>query len=54
VSPVLITVSLGFAAGAMIYTTCEEILPDVFLVEQASPRGFILGLIVGTVFFNLI
>lgn len=54
ISPVLITISLGFAAGAMVYTTCEEILPDVFLVEQASSRGFIVGLILGTVFFNLI
>lgn len=54
VSPLLIAVSMGFAAGAMIYITCEEILPDVFRVGNGSPWGFILGLMAGTVFFNIL
>jgi len=53
VSPVLITISLGFAAGAMLYTTCEEILPDIFMVKDATPRGFFLGLVIGIVLFNI-
>ncbi|MCR4429782.1 MAG: ZIP family metal transporter [Tepidanaerobacteraceae bacterium] len=53
VSPLLITVSLGFAAGAMLYTTCEEILPDIFMAEDATPGGFFWGLIVGIILFNI-
>lgn len=53
ISPLLITVSLGFAAGAMLYTTCEEILPDIFMTKDATPSGFFLGLVVGIVLFNI-
>ena len=54
ISPILITISLGFAAGAMIYTVCDEILPDTFEVGQSSPWGFILGLITGVLLFNIL
>jgi ZIP family zinc transporter len=54
ISPMMITASLGFAAGAMIYTVCEEILPDIFLVNESSPRGLIWGLVSGVIFFSLL
>lgn len=54
VSPILITISLGFAAGAMLYTTCEEILPDIFMAKDATPGGFFWGLVVGTALFNIL
>lgn len=54
ISPVLISGSLGFAAGAMIYTVCEEILPDTFVIGKNSPWGLIWGLITGIILFNIL
>lgn len=54
ISPILISASLGFAAGAMIYTVCKEMLPDTFTIGRSSPWGLIWGLITGIVFFNIL
>jgi ZIP family zinc transporter len=54
VSSTLISASLGFAAGAMIYTVCKEILPDTFVIGQSSPWSLIWGLIAGIVLFNIL
>lgn len=54
VSSVLISASLGFAAGAMIYTVCKEILPDTFVIGRSSPWGLIWGLITGIILFNIL
>ncbi|MDI3481503.1 MAG: zinc transporter, family [Tepidanaerobacteraceae bacterium] len=54
VSPILITVSLGFAAGAMLYTTCAEILPEVFIAQDAVPGGFLWGIITGALLFKIL
>lgn len=54
ISPILITVSLGFAAGAMIFTTCEQILPDTLSFDGGSPWGLISGLVIGTILFNIL
>ena len=37
ISPTFISASLGFAAGAMIYTVCKELLPDTFVLGRSSP-----------------
>lgn len=52
VSPAFIAASLGFAAGAMIYTVCKEILPDTFVIGRSSPWGLIWGIITGIILFN--
>jgi len=54
VSSALISASLGFAAGAMIYTVCKEILPDTFVIGRSSPWGLIWGLITGIILFNIL
>ena len=54
ISPTFISASLGFAAGAMIYTVCKELLPDTFVLGRSSPWGLIWGLIAGIIFFNLL
>jgi ZIP family zinc transporter len=54
ISPALISASLGFAAGAMIYTVCKEILPDTFVIGRSSPWGLIWGFIVGIILFNIL
>lgn len=53
ISPIMISGSLGFAAGAMIYTICEEMLPDSFSVSGSSTNGLILGIVLGIILFNL-
>lgn len=54
ISPAFIAGSLGFAAGAMIYAVCKEILPDTFVIGRSSPWGLIWGLITGIVLFNVL
>jgi ZIP family zinc transporter len=45
---------LGFAAGAMVYTVCLDILPDSYLIKEESPWGLLWGIITGTILFNII
>lgn len=53
ISPALISISLGFAAGAMIYTICDEMLPDSFSINRRSTGGLVLGIVLGIILFNL-
>lgn len=50
----MISISLGFAAGAMIYTVCDEILPQVLTVDKSSSWGLIWGLVSGIILFNIL
>ena len=49
VSPVLLAASLGFAGGAMLFITCDELIPDAqeFKAGHSGTFGIMLGVIVG-------
>ncbi|MFW5780409.1 MAG: ZIP family metal transporter [Bacillota bacterium] len=52
ISPVLIGVSLSFAAGAMVYIVIDDLLPQSYKLHQhLSILGVILGLMLGFVLF---
>ena len=48
-----IAISMGFAAGAMIYTVSHEILPEACTRERSSPWGIVWGFVAGSILFNL-
>lgn len=52
-SPEWISISMGFAAGAMIYTVSHEILPEACAQERGSPWGLVWGFVAGSILFNL-
>lgn len=45
ISPSFLSLSLGFAAGAMLYIVCDELIPDVYALTTAHTA--ILGIITG-------
>ena len=49
ISPVLISLCLGFAGGAMLYITCSELIPESRELHKGrvSSLGLILGVIAG-------
>ncbi len=47
ISPLVLGLSLGFAAGAMLYIVCDELIPDAY--ESAGAHFSILGIFCGTV-----
>lgn len=47
ISPLILGLSLGFAAGAMLYIVCDELIPDAY--ESAGAHFSILGIFCGTV-----
>ena len=47
ISPAVLGLSLGFAAGAMLYIVCDELIPDAY--ESAGAHFSILGIFCGTV-----
>lgn len=49
VSPVLLSVSLGFAAGAMLFITCDELIPGAQELKQghSGTFGIVLGVMIG-------
>lgn len=47
ISPLILGLSLGFAAGAMLYIVCDELIPDAY--ESAGAHLSILGIFCGTV-----
>ncbi|HHW69832.1 MAG TPA: ZIP family metal transporter [Clostridiales bacterium] len=56
ISPMLISVCLGFAGGAMIYITCGEIIPEAsnMHIGRISSIGTVLGIIAGILLTNII
>jgi ZIP family zinc transporter len=50
----MISLLLGFAAGAMVYTVCLNILPESYIIKEESPWGLLWGIITGTILFNII
>lgn len=49
ISPIFISLCLGFAGGAMLYITCSELIPESFDLHRGrmSSIGLIAGAIVG-------
>ena len=47
VSPLLLGISLAFAAGAMLYIVCDELIPDAY--ETSPDHSPILGIVIGVV-----
>ena len=47
ISTLILGLSLGFAAGAMLYIVCDELIPDAY--ETAGAHFSILGIFCGTV-----
>lgn len=47
ISPLVLGLSLGFAAGAMLYIVCDELIPDAY--KSAGAHLSILGILCGTV-----
>ncbi len=47
----LLILSLGFAAGAMLYVVCDELIPDVYKLTSAHVAilGITAGIIIGIV-----
>lgn len=54
-SPALLSVCLGLAAGAMLFVTCDELIPDAEELGSghSSTFGIIAGIIVGVFFMSL-
>ncbi len=51
ISPAMLGLSLGFAAGAMLYIVCDELIPDVYGLTNAHVAigGITAGVILGIV-----
>ena len=47
ISVFVLGLSLGFAAGAMLYIVCDELIPDAY--ESASAHFSIIGIFAGTI-----
>ncbi len=49
VSPLVLSVSLGFAAGAMLFVTCDELIPNAQNLARghSATLGFLLGVVTG-------
>jgi len=55
VSPILLGISLAFAAGAMLYIVCDELIPDAY---ETSPDhspiiGIVIGVVLGLILVNI-
>ncbi|MGQ9779166.1 MAG: ZIP family metal transporter [Bacillota bacterium] len=55
VSPVLLALALGFAAGAMLFITCDELIPDAQELRQghSGTFGIVIGVILGVTVSSL-
>jgi ZIP family zinc transporter len=55
ISPVIVSISLSFAAGLILYTVCKEIIPESIGLWRGrlSAVGTVLGIIVGGLFISI-
>lgn len=55
ISPIIICISLSFAAGLILYTVCKEIIPESIELWRGrlSASGTVLGIIVGRIFISI-
>lgn len=55
VSPIIISISLSFAAGLILYTVCKEIIPESIGLWRGrlSASGTVLGIILGKIFVTI-
>ncbi|NPV71001.1 MAG: ZIP family metal transporter [Firmicutes bacterium] len=56
VSPIVLALALGFAAGAMLFITCDELIPDAqeFRVGHTGTWGIVAGVVTGIVLSTLL
>ncbi len=56
VSPIVLALCLGFAAGAMLFITCDELIPDAqeFRVGHTGTWGIVAGVVTGIVLSTLL
>lgn len=56
ISPTILSVSLGFAAGAMLFITFDEIIPDAHELASGhtATYGIVLGVVTGVLFSAII
>lgn len=49
VSPLVLSLSLGFAGGAMLYVTCDELIPDAHNLARghSATIGLLCGIVAG-------
>lgn len=49
VSPLILSLSLGFAGGAMLYVTCDELIPDAHNLSRghSATVGLLFGIVAG-------
>jgi ZIP family zinc transporter len=49
VSPLVLSLSLGFAGGAMLYVTCDELIPDAHNLSRghSATVGLLCGVVAG-------
>lgn len=54
-SPGWLSICLGFAAGAMLFVTCDELIPDAQELAQShsGTYGIVAGVVAGIVFTSL-
>lgn len=55
ISPVALSISLGFAGGAMLFITCDELMPDAQRLSRgySATIGLILGVVTGILLIGL-
>lgn len=55
VSPFILSLSLGFAGGAMLYVTCDELIPDAHNLARghSATVGLLCGVVAGILISSL-
>lgn len=55
ISPIALSLSLGFAGGAMLFITCDELMPDAQKLSRgySATIGLLLGVVTGILLIGL-